>query len=142
MKTIRCDWCHATFQRYPSKIQKTNFCSRSCLGKYRTKYWVGPEAAHWQGGQVSDRDRVKWHLPWHPLANAQGYVYRYRIVAELKLGRPLKSGEVVHHLDGNQQNDHPDNLEILPNQAEHARLHGLERGFGLMQKMRDARSQA
>jgi len=47
----------------------------------------------------------------------------HRIVAENKLGRKLKAGEVVHHLDNNPRNNDPANLVVLKSQAEHARIH-------------------
>ncbi len=50
-------------------------------------------------------------------------VYEHRQVAEEKLGRRLLPGEVVHHIDGDTFNNNPSNLEILPNQATHARYH-------------------
>ena len=57
----------------------------------------------------------------------KGYVklhgrHEHRVVAEIKHGRRLSSGEIVHHRDENPRNNHPDNLEIMT-QAEHARLH-------------------
>lgn len=47
----------------------------------------------------------------------------HRIVAEEILGRPLKKGEVVHHIDGNIHNNSNDNLMIFKNQSEHAKWH-------------------
>lgn len=47
----------------------------------------------------------------------------HRIVAELKLGRPLNPGEVVHHIDNNKRNNSPDNLMVFASQAEHAKWH-------------------
>jgi len=35
------------------------------------------------------------------------------IVMEQELGRKLKRGEVVHHIDGNNRNDTPSNLMLL-----------------------------
>lgn len=49
--------------------------------------------------------------------------HTHRIVAEEKLGRPLKKGEIVHHKDENKRNNDPDNIHIFPSQAEHARFH-------------------
>jgi hypothetical protein len=36
----------------------------------------------------------------------------HRLVMERVLGRPLKAGENVHHLDGNKANNDPSNLEL------------------------------
>lgn len=52
-------------------------------------------------------------------------------IAETKLGRKRAAGEVVHHIDGNPSNNDPDNLVILPSQADHARLHNAARTDGL-----------
>lgn len=46
-------------------------------------------------------------------------------VAELKLGRALLPGEVVHHIDGNSLNNHPDNI-VVTTQAIHARGHSTK----------------
>jgi DNA-binding NarL/FixJ family response regulator len=50
----------------------------------------------------------------------------HRVIAEQKLGRPLGTDEVVHHIDGNKQNNHPDNIEVM-SLSEHSRLHQLGR---------------
>lgn len=55
-------------------------------------------------------------------------VHEHRILAELKLGRDLLPGEVVHHIDGNPRNNDLSNIEVLSSQAEHARLHNFGKG--------------
>ena len=45
--------------------------------------------------------------------------YVHRWVEEKKLGRKLKSGEVVHHKDGNPLNNSPNNLKVYKNQSQH-----------------------
>ncbi len=47
----------------------------------------------------------------------------HRHMAEVKLGRPLKPGEIVHHIDRNKQNNSPSNLYIFPNQQAHWNAH-------------------
>lgn len=123
MTTVKCDWCGAEISRYPSQIHPRNFCNRSCLGKYRSENYIATRAANWRGGTRRDRNRCQWFMPWHHRADKRGYVYRYVIAAELHLGRPLRIGEVVHHIDGDVTNDHPDNLQVLANQSEHIAIH-------------------
>lgn len=49
--------------------------------------------------------------------------HEHRVVAEQKLGRPLRKGEVVHHIDGDKRNNKPENLMVFASQAEHAKWH-------------------
>lgn len=40
---------------------------------------------------------------------------------EKKLGRYLQVREVVHHIDNDNGNNHPDNLELFQSNADHLR---------------------
>jgi hypothetical protein len=51
----------------------------------------------------------------------------HRLAAETALGRKLEAGEVVHHRNGNKQDNRPANLEILPSQAAHMVREHLDR---------------
>lgn len=51
----------------------------------------------------------------------KGYILEHRYVMEQKIGRLLLPSEVVHHRDGNTQNNHPDNLELFESNAAHMR---------------------
>ena len=50
----------------------------------------------------------------------------HRWVVEKELGRKLKEGEVVHHINEDKLDNSPDNLEVLPGQEEHDEIHGYD----------------
>jgi len=47
----------------------------------------------------------------------------HRIVMENHLGRKLKKTEIVHHNDGNKQNNNIKNLTLLKSRKKHNKLH-------------------
>jgi len=51
--------------------------------------------------------------------------FLHRIIMELHIGRDLTAEEVVHHKDGNKENNHISNLELLTAE-EHNALHQKE----------------
>jgi hypothetical protein len=59
----------------------------------------------------------------HHLADCRGYAYEHRINAEKKLGRRLKKGEFVHHVNGIKNDNGEDNLEVYPSSAHHFEHH-------------------
>ncbi|MFA5379442.1 MAG: HNH endonuclease [Dehalococcoidia bacterium] len=72
---------------------------------------------------VTKSGYVLIYQPEHHLSDVRGYVYEHRLVAEQKIGRPLIKGEMIHHIDGNAGNNHPDNLEVVSSHEAHRLLH-------------------
>lgn len=56
------------------------------------------------------------------------YIKEHRLVMEHVLGRQLRADEVVHHINGVRHDNRPENLQVMT-QAEHLRLHNLERDY-------------
>ena len=49
----------------------------------------------------------------------------HRKIMRIKLGRDLKPDEVIHHIDGNRNNNKPSNLAVMT-RSDHTRLHMKE----------------
>jgi len=80
----------------------------------------------WNGGRsLTPHGYVLIRQPEHPRASANGCVYEHILVAEKKLGRPLEPNELVHHIDGNGQNNNPSNIKVVTSVAEHKLQHRL-----------------
>src|SRR5574343_842402 len=57
--------------------------------------------------------------------------YQHHVIAEQKLGRPLKDKEVIHHIDLDKTNNSPENIYVCRDNKEHRLIHGqLEREAG------------
>jgi len=80
---------------------------------------------NWKGGKTQMGNGYVYVLaPGHPKAkvskkNKRGYVAEHILVMEKKLGRYLKDGECIHHIDNNGMNNNINNLILFHNHAEH-----------------------
>jgi len=85
---------------------------------------VGDLNPNWKGGRRKGSEY--WHIlrPNHPKATKTGYILEHILVAEKKLGRPLKHEEVSHHINNDGYDNRPENIWIAPDQSAHQRAHG------------------
>ena len=58
----------------------------------------------------------------HPKANSSGVAPVHTLNAERKIGRPLKSNEVVHHRNRNKADNSNSNLRVMDRSA-HSKMH-------------------
>lgn len=138
---VKCDWCGKEFDKYYKKVGPRNFCCVDCVNKHRTKK-LNPEGyqRNWNAEKLSNYNRkynpskmnaeIREKIRGKHLGKGEGKTYEktygrhtHRIIAEQKIGRPLKLGEVVHHIDGNIRNNDPDNLMVFRSQKEHVKWH-------------------
>lgn len=120
---ITCERKHASFGFCHTHYMRVRKFGTPMVDKPIATSKRGSSNPKWKGGKTHDgHGRVMIRRPDHPNANSWGYVYRYRIAMEEKLGRVIGTHEVIHHIDGNPSNDEIANLELM-NQGDHARRH-------------------
>ena len=62
---------------------------------------------------------IEENVKGHPHAKRNGWVFQHRLVMESKIGRYLTRNELVHHIDHDKTNNHPDNLMIVCKYTHH-----------------------
>lgn len=83
---------------------------------------VGTLNKNWRGGRlINSHGYTEIYTPDN-LYGLRRYVLEHRLVMEKSLGRPLTKNEVVHHIDGNIQNNSIENLQLM-SKGEHRSLH-------------------
>lgn len=125
------------------EVAKIAGTSRQRLARWM-EYWGLPRRTGLQGRSIfTDRRRAsrpagwigkQWkheatktmftYAPDHPRSRSKGVMPVHVLVAEHRIGRFLKEGEVVHHLDRDRYNNSPENLCVMLNK-EHLILHRL-----------------
>lgn len=85
--------------------------------------------------------RALAYAPSHRDADEDGRVLRARVNVELSIGRYLTPKEVVHHVNFDCTDDHPDNLMVMTRSA-HTALHGRIRGLRIEPHFRQWYSKA
>lgn len=127
------------FVTYPSiiKLGRGKYCSKKCSDKFTlikkgqhlsvsTEFSKGEKPHNYKGWTTtkprSKSGRYKLiYLPKHPKSTKKGYVREHRLVCENRLGRYLKSYEIVHHIDEDKMNNKPENLQVMT-KREHDRM--------------------
>ena len=75
----------------------------------------------WKGGIITNKDGYVFVLgedypEFESMKNSIGYISQHRLNMAIKLQRPLKKGETVHHINGNRSDNRIENLQIRQGQ--------------------------
>jgi YHS domain-containing protein len=149
LNTYSCDFCGKQFTRHDcfTKGKRHLFCSRKCVADFSSKT-KNPEgyaslkdytnmainfsnlAKRLNPTRMTFEVREKLHQAHSGkqiIASYRKYYGRHehRVVMEQMLGRKLRTGEIVHHIDGNRTNNDPSNLMLFMSQAKHAEYHAF-----------------
>lgn len=127
--TRNCEICGRQVTRCASQMRKHVFCSRGCATQFLSRR-MSAMNKDLNPNRMTFSTRTKLR-EYHLSLKAHSYAkyfgrHEHRVVAEQILGRKLKPGEVVHHIDGNKRNNDALNLMVFPNQAAHALWHKNE----------------
>lgn len=100
-----------------AKLTRVLYCSNSCqvAGKNRLGLSQNTKKAI-SKARIERYDKTS---KWYRKVDNR---HEHRTVAEQMLGRPLKKGEIVHHIDSNKRNNDPSNLQVMT-QSQHASIH-------------------
>lgn len=102
---------------------------------------TGERHGRWSGarrvtdqGYVAVRVALDHPHAWGPVRLKRfRYAYEHHVVAMEMLGRPLHDNEVVHHRNGQRDDNRPENLEVTTRSSharEHTSMPGVRDSFG------------
>lgn len=126
---------YETKEKSLNQIAENLNITQAALRRYFRKYGIpfrdanvarsmisGESHPRWRGGKAVHNGYIEVYDPNHPSARSRKYVYEHILVMEEHLGRYLEKGEVVHHINGNKQDNRLSNLQLMTI-TEHVKLH-------------------
>jgi len=141
--TFQCLICKNEFKVNPCRGIKVKYCSLKCMGiankgkrhsnltrqkmRKNSPHLSGEKHPRWKGGKHKNSSGyVLIYQPKHPHKNSFNCVLEHRLIIERYLGRYLKPGEVVHHLNGIVDDNRFENLALCNNKTHHIFIKKLQ----------------
>jgi len=111
---IECK-CHRCTRTSPKPFKKGNVP----WNKGKT-HLAGDKHWNWKGGREKTiKGYIQLTLRGYPNSDSRGRILEHRVIMENILGRYLKKGEVVHHINGVRDDNRPGNLKLYKSNGEH-----------------------
>lgn len=122
-----CIGCNNEFNnssaRTENEYKKQKFCGLPCFRKNNKHSRIkGPGSSSWKGGVQYHNGYRYLYAPNHPFRARELYVAEHRLVLEKHMGRYIKKGEYIHHINGNRLDNRADNLFVCT-MKEHVAIH-------------------
>jgi hypothetical protein len=149
-----CDICKLQIETFKSNLKgREGLICKPCRNKLNGKLKTGKPsprkgkpsflkgAAHpkWNGGKYIASDGYVMVLVKHGSLDRKSGWENYRkehvVLMEKKIGRKLKKGECVHHIDGDKQNNNLSNLFLMDNKSHKEAHQSLQEiGYSLFKR--------
>ena len=117
-----CIICNNPFWTKPSHAYRRKYCSVACMKKGLMGRSV------WNKNNRQKRIKIGLYIriykPNHPY-NVKGYIREHRFIMEQYLGRYLNPAEVIHHINGIQDDNRIENLMLFSGNGKHLKWHKL-----------------
>lgn len=115
--------CETCGEDFTTDKRSRRFCSRDC--HYKTMRGK----PSWNAGRGEGWTDARGYRWVYVNESGQRRARReHRVLMEQELGRPLRVGEDVHHINGDRTDNRLENLRLLPH-GEHSTLHNLAREY-------------
>jgi uncharacterized protein (DUF1330 family) len=109
---------HWAYNTKWSKQQRIK-AKKRMSGKNNHNYGkFGKESTGWKTGRKYGSGYIYVYVPSHP-GHKRRYVAEHRLVMEKHLGRYLKPGEEIHHINGIKDDNRLSNLMLFSSRSEH-----------------------
>lgn len=91
-------------------------CAHKCKGVQHPRYKPSYNKRGYVYVHISEDD------PLFVMTNSNGLVREHRLVVARRLGRPLRTNEVVHHINGIKHDNRDTNLRLLLEKEHNSHL--------------------
>ena len=121
-----CEYCAKEISLQPNQIEgrQHNFCSQKCYALWLSQNKRGESSNRWKGGSRRNgagyiEIRLQPDNFFYSMMSIRHYVLEHRLVMAQHLKRCLLPWEVIHHINGQKDDNRIENLQLLGSRGKH-----------------------